>query len=994
MIDEATGQELEVVQPTLDEVQAEQDALAMAEAPAEEVQLDTSAEEASIVGDVARFIGKAVGVTPDVPLKSATPSPKVEGTTAAPKAEAPKAAPTKKEISGLSAWKHKEILAKKPLPPKPKVIGEMVVSKPRQEVSVEIVDAPEVQAGKLFDKVEQGVAPKFAVFNPEKEAANLVESDIDQFNDSVSHQINFNTLENEDDVNAIIASMAESNKANIDFERRGVVGDDQLQLLAKDIGADPKFLEDVMKREAGGAVPPAEYIVAMRQVLNSSATKLKILADKINLPTTSAQDKIDFTHQFDFHRKFQSKFMGVRAEYGRGLRAMGVNVGNESDALMVLGAMEKNIDLDKLARMISNGESAQGINKLVDAHANNFKYSADMLYSTYMSSMLSGLSTQVLNVAGSISNMSINMMERKLAALIPKGKGALDDVQNDEVTAMMIGYTNSFMDAWKAGWKTLKTGEPYKGFGVFGEEFVNTMPSEQFDMGNITGTAADLATKALLFPLKNMMGSGDAFFKVLNERAQLSSLSYRTAKDMVNRGEITPSEFPSTLANLMENPQQVMMAQAESYSKEMAYQETPGKVLTKITSALSGTPGMRWVVPFVKTIGNITRQTLLERTPIGMLSGKIRDDIAAGGSRRQLALAKMGLGTGITAATFMLAENGKITGPMPKDDNEKKAWKAAGIKPFSVVFDNADGTKTYTPYTGLEPFATFFGIAASLADYGRKSQYVDLYDGEDEKHHELVSGLLFAISENTMNKTFAVGMQNFFDATSGNNVGAWERMINGYANTLIPYAGLRRNITKEMDEIKRATGGTLEYIQSQIPGMSDKLPPVRDIFGEEVKHDYTWVRWSPTTSTNDPVNMEILRLREVTHQMAVPNAKDNLGKQRITPEDREKWMTYARRDHIGSDGRTLKERISDTIQEDSYLNLLEVDKVKRIQSIVKTNDMAAMKAMSKDDPELARRLNMKDIVRSAMKLKEFEGMDADAALEQANEEFDATFGGF
>lgn len=730
----------------------------------------------------------------------------------------------------------------------------------------------------------------------------------------------------------------------------------------------------------------------MRQVLNSSATKLKMLADKVTTDM-SPKAKMEFAQQFDFHRKFQSKFMGVRAEYGRGLRAMGIDVGNESDALMVLGAMEKNIDIDKLAGMISNSESAVGINKLVDGYSSNFKYTMDTLYGTYMSSMLSGLSTQILNIAGSISNMSINMLERKLAPLIPKGAGAMDEVANDEVTAMMIGYTSSFMDAWKAGWKTLKTGEPYKGFGVFGEQFADTMPSEQFNMNKITGTAADMAFNALMFPLKNVMGSGDAFFKVLNERAQLSALTYRTAKDMLKRGEITPSEFSAKLSEMMDDPKKVMMVQAEGYSKEMGYQETPGATLSKINSALTGTPGMRWVVPFVKTIGNITRQTLVERTPIGLLSSKIRDDIAAGGARRQLAVTKMGLGTGITAMAMILAENGKITGPMPKDNDEKKAWKAAGIKPFSAVFDNHDGTKTYVPYTGLEPFATFFGIAASLSDYSRKSQYVDLYDGEQEKYNEVVSGLLFAISENTMNKTFAVGMQNFFDATSGNNVAAYTKMIQGYANTLIPYAGLRRNIVKEMDEIKRSTSGVLDYIQSQIPGMSDKLPPVRDIFGEEVKHDYTWVRWSPTTSTNDPVNLELLRLREQTHQMAVPDAKMVLGKQRISPEDREKWFTYARKDYIGSDGRTLKERIADTIQSESYQQLLEVDKVSHIQSIVQKNDMAAMKEMAKEDPELFRRLHMKDIVRSAMKLKEFENMDAESALEQANQEFEDTFGG-
>lgn len=946
--------------------------------------------EAGIVSDVARFIGKATGIATDAPLKQAMPQPQAK--TATPKAEAPKAPQPKKE-TGLSAWANREILSKKPIV-KDKKIGDMVktVNTPKlKPIEPEMTQAQSDQV-KLFDAVERGTSPKFAQFNPQKEAANLVESDIDQFDDTLSHQINFNTLDNEDEVNAVIASMAESNKANIDFERRGVVGDDQIRLLAKDIGADENFIRDVFLREAGGAIPPAEYVVAMRQVLNQSATQLKLLADEVT-KTQSPKTQIEFARQFDFHRKFQSKFMGVRAEYGRGLRAMGIPTQGENDVLMTLGAIEKNMDTMKLAQMINDAESAQGINKMVGGYNDNWKYTADVFYTHYMSSMLSGLSTQILNVAGNTVNMGVNMMERKIASLIPRGKNALDDVQNDEVTAMFIGMQSAFGDAMKAGWKTLKDGEPYKGFGVFGEDFSMPLPSEKYNQDNLLGTMMDLSFKALTFPLRNVMGSADSAFKVLNERSQLSALAYREAKGAVRRGEISPDEFQGKLQEMIESPQMAMMSQSEQYSKEMAYQENPGQILTSWSNAISKTPGMRWITPFVKTLGNITRQTLVERSPAAPLSAKFREDFAAGGSRRQIALAKMGMGIGVTSIAIGMANEGRITGPMPKSNAERKAWKEAGIKPFSVVFKDESGANVYVPYTGLEPFATFFGIAASLSDFERKGEFVDLSDGEQEKYSELVSNFMFAVSENTMNKTFAVGLQNFFDATSGNNVAAFTRMMQGYTNTMIPYAGLRRNLTKDYDEVKRKTSGVFDYVQSQIPILSESLPPVRDSFGEEVTHDYTYIRWMPSVGKNDAVSNEVLSLYEKTHKSAMPNVKDILGGQKISPEDSEKWVTFARRDYTDSSGRTLKERIADTIQSEYYQSLISEDKVKHIQKIVQKNDMAALKQLSKDDKELFMRLHAKEIVRSAQKMIEFEQMDADSALEQANEEYEDLFGG-
>lgn len=989
MIDPTTGQDLQTIEPQIDEAQALQDAEFMAEQPIEEVPLPDE-REAGIVSDVARFIGKSLGITPDVPIRnvspSATPTPKASTATPTPTPEKPKL--TQEQSSGLKAWANKQVLGAKPIV-KEKKIGEMVVTKPK--VATEVTPMPlDANPNKAFDLLERGESPKFATFNPDKEAANLLEADIDQFDDTLSHQINFNTLDNEDDVNAVIASIAESNKANIDFERRGVVGDDQLMKFAQDIGADESFVRDVFMRESGGAIPPAEYIVAMRQVLNQSGTQLKILADKVS-QDLSPKGKIDFARQFDFHRKFQSKFMGVRAEYGRGLRALGVQMQNEDDTMMVLGAMEKDIDISKLAQMISDSETAQGINKMVNAYADNGKYAADFLYTSYMGSMLSGVSTQVLNIGGTLANISINMAERKVASWLPKGEHAADEVMNDEVSAMLIGYTSSFKDALKAGWKTLKTGDPYKGMGAFGEDYSMPLPSEKFALDGVSATAADFALKALSYPIRNVMGSSDAFFKVLNERAQLSALTYREARAMVERGEIAPEQFQATLSELAQSPN--MQAEAEGFAREMAYQETPGKMLQSITGAIQKTPGARWVVPFVKTLGNITRQTLVERTPAAVLQKKFRDDVAAGGARRNLALTKVGLGTGIMAGAFQLADGGKITGPLSNDKAERQAQTEAGIKPFSFVFDNDDGTKTYVPYTGLEPFATLFGISASIADYNKKSSYVDLYDGEEEKYNSMVSDVLVAVSENTLNKTFMVGLQTVMDAVSEGDAKAFQRLMNNYANTMLPYAGLRRNITKDMDDFKRSTNGTLEYIQSQIPTMSEALPPVRDVFGEMVPHDYTYIRWSPSTTTDDVVKTELFRLNTQTKRNAVPKARAVLGKQKITPEDSEKWFTYSRRDHTDSQGRTLKEKIYDTIHSEEYQDLIEDDKVDLIANITKQHDMSALKQLSQDDEELFMRLHAKDIVKKARVKIEKEGMAIEDAIEESKGEYQDIFGG-
>lgn len=885
-----------------------------------------------------------------------------------------------KGASDFSAWANRHILSIKPQEAPLKTPQELLT--PIKQVE----ETAEQSAVRLFDSVEKQQAPVFNRFNRKKEALGLVDSDVNEFDSAMPYQINFDTIRDEEEVRGVIAYMAEANKGSIQEMRRGVVSDEQLYKLADDLNADPKMIQDVLARQAGGAIPPAEYIVAIRQTLDQSAVKLKELANTY-LESQSPTDKLSFSKQFDFHRKFQASFMGIRAEYGRGLRAMGIPYDAQSrDILETMGAMEANLDVDTLARTISTAKSTKGINQQVDGYSSAWQYGADVFYTNYVSSMLSGLSTQVLNIGGNIANISANLMERKIASWMPKGKNALDEVQNDELTATLIGYRSSFFDAWKSAWHTLKTGEMYKGMDATGNQVDTPLPSEYFKLSGATGSIMDFTFNALRFPIRNVMGGTDAFFKTISERGELASLAYRQAKGELDNGTIQGDYFTTRLQELMTTPTEELKSKSTMFAREMAFQENPGEQMQKILNAVNTTPGLKYFVPFARTMSNMFSQTMVERTPLAPLSKKFREDIQAGGARRQLAESKLGMGLGITTLALGLAENDMITPPLPKDKATRDLWKSSGIKPNSFVFTQEDGSKVYVPHTGLEPFSSFFNVVASLHDYNKKMEFFDFSEGEMERYNDVVGGLLFAVSENTLNKTFAVGLQGIFDAVN-NGANSFERLAGMTANSMIPYSGLRRNITKELDEYKRSTDGIMEYIQAQIPMMSDELPPILDIFGEEVKHDYTWLRWTPSYETKDAVRKELESIHEATRRMAGSEFRDTFGQLLVKPKDRVEWQKFARKEFTDSQGRNLHGILSDIIQDEGYKQLTSIEKLDLISSTIRRVDMAALQTLSKENPELYLKLHNKDIVKRAFYNLEKEGMTREDAYNMAKEEF-------
>ncbi len=85
-------------------------------------------------------------------------------------------------------------------------------------------------------------------------------------------------------------------------------------------------------------------------------------------------------------------------------------------------------------------------------------------------------------------------------------------------------------------------------------------------------------------------------------------------------------------------------------------------------------------MPFIRTPTNILKFAI-ERSPAAPLLKEWRADMQAGGARRDLAAAKVMLGTGLGLYITKLAASGIITGNGPEDENAKAVMRANGGGP-------------------------------------------------------------------------------------------------------------------------------------------------------------------------------------------------------------------------------------------------------------------------------------------------------------------------
>lgn len=623
--------------------------------------------------------------------------------------------------------------------------------------------------------------------------------------------------------------IADNVAGGFDAARRGQISHAETQALARDLGMTA---DDLLARRSGQALN-AEEAYAARAILDKSGKELVAMARRIRSAGDAPGDELlaTFRKALVRHTAIQEQVAGATAEAGRALSAFRM----AADSRDVPGRV--------LSELVNAGGGAgrlkDAANAIVDleadpANLNRFIEKAskprfrDKLVELWINSLLSGPQTHVVNMLSNTLTSIAQIPEHAAAAGIGAvrrvaSRDAVDRVTGTEVGSRMVGMLQGAKEGAREFARALRTGE------------ASDLVSKVEDQGQ--KAISGLKGEVIRIPTR-LLTAEDELFKGMARRMELTGLAIRKA----NAEGLTGDAFRARSAELLANPTDDMIESAMDYGRYVTFQRPLGEIAGPISRATQDAPILKLILPFVRTPTNLFKFGI-ERSPAAPLLKEWRRDFAAGGAKRDLAIARAMVGSGFGAAFAEMAANGLITGSPPSDQNRLRQLRASGWQEYSVKLGD-----TYYSYKRLDPFALTIGAAADMATLG---------DGMTDAEREEGAGLIVAsILGNLSNKTWLSGVSDLMEALSDpERNGA--TFVKRLAGSLTVPTGVSQ-LARWLDPTMREAPDTQSYIQSRIPGLSDGLLPKRDIWGAEIVSqggvgpDLISPIWK-SKETNDPV---------------------------------------------------------------------------------------------------------------------------------------------
>lgn len=619
-----------------------------------------------------------------------------------------------------------------------------------------------------------------------------------------------------------------------DAARRGVVSHAETEALASELNMTA---DDLLKRRQGQALN-AEQALAARSILAKSADELVALAGKAE--GGSDADLAAFRTAWIRHVAIQEQVSGITAEAGRTLSQFRMMAKSKLPvgrihALQIEGAGGRD-NLEEAARLILDAQGTPGgLNQ--SARLALKPGLKDKLVELYYNSLLSGPATHAVNITSNAMTAGLQLPEHLVAAGIGRLRTAFrtrtadaDRVLMSEVGARATGLLQGAVDGLKAFAHTAVTGDV--------PDYVTKVEAASHEA--ISG----LKGKILRTPTR-MLSAEDELFKAIARKMELSGLAVRRARGEGHRGPA----LRARIAELNAKPTDEMVERSMDYARYLTFQKPLGKLGTLMTTATQHAPALKLIVPFVRTPTNILKFAA-ERSPAAPILKDWRADIAAGGARRDIAVARMAMGTGLGLLATKWADEGSITGGGPADKQARALMLADGWQPYSLRIGD-----TYYSYQRLDPLASTLGVAADLVETSEH-----MTETQRERSTMLVTA---AIIKNLSNKVWLSGITNIAQAIDDP-----ERYAGGFLAQMgggIAVPAVVAQTARVTDPVMREARGPIDRVKSRIPGLSMTLPPKRDVWGEVITSEGgvgpdIVSPFRISTAQNDPVAAELLRL--------------------------------------------------------------------------------------------------------------------------------------
>ena len=641
--------------------------------------------------------------------------------------------------------------------------------------------------------------------------------------------INLNKISGSDDIAKSLKAIADQSGGQIDEARRGIVTDDQLTQLADELDLT---VPELLSRKKGQAFN-AEEMIASRKLLNASAVDL---INKAKLASVGSDaEKVALMDGITAHKEIQAHVSGAIAESGRALKSLRMVVGMPSDAakarmirdIVELHGGSKNVE--KMARRISELDGVKDVSSVINKSLT--RKLGDAVYETWVNGLLSGPQTHMVNMISGGAAIAGKNVERAGAEFINVLRKDPDGVQRGETWAMMQGMVSGFMDAARETKKTFISGKPSDISTKLDLPVNKAISAEEFGLTGPVGKAVDIMGEIVRIPGRFLI-SEDEFVKGVNYRMETHALAVRQA--------VSENLGQKELKELINNPPDAIKLKALNEARVNTFTAPLEGAGESLNSFVKGVPGLKIIAPFIRTNINLVEFAASRNPILAPLTTGFRTAMKNGGAEKDIALAKIGFGGMMMATSGYFAFTGNITGSGPKNPAANKIWKQAGNLPYSAKVG-----ETSFSYDRLDPFGALIGMAA---DFSELANYVDEARESDLESLAITAAAL--VGDNLTPEFLTENMATFIDVINGDER-VVRNFITGFGRTAVPFSSMLRTIRKEVDPGRRDTSPAQEgfvkntsiweeafnKLKDTIPGMSDKLPPVRNLFGEAIHYN-------------------------------------------------------------------------------------------------------------------------------------------------------------
>jgi hypothetical protein len=791
---------------------------------------------------------------------------------------------------------------------------------------------------------------------------------------------NLDRIDTPEDVKQLVDGFSSVFEKEHTAAKHGVQSFDQTKELAEELGSGTETLKQMFQ----GTDNLAARVLAHRALLTASAEKVSSLA---KLAMTGDADAIlALRKHVALHASIQAQMKGVQTEIARALgqfritaKSVDLAVNERNELIEAMGGHRSNVEF---AQKLADISDPKKLNAVVRGTA--MARTKDALFEGWINGLLSGPATHVVNMVGNSLTAVNSVAERLTASMV--GKVLLtgpDAIPMGEATAQLFGMTEGLMDAVRITDEGLQAirrgaGQVVKGdlkgaretiasneaeFGGMWQAAGKDMPqldsaafaTKELRGDSITAQNFDLDPNSMLGAFADGLGAlvrlpgralttSDELFKTIHYRGELKAQAYRMARAEGLEGD----ELFKRIGALVEDPTPALRAQAMNAAREGTFTTPLGSKGASLQNLVQNVPGARYLMPFVRTPINLMKFVGVRTPGLNMLAESVRTEFKAGGVRRDIMVAKTMMGGSLYALGGMLAANGVITGGGEKDQS---AERLGGIQPYSVKF----GDKYYA-INRFDPFGAFFGIAADMSD-------ISGHIGSDESDN-LAAMATLAISRNLVSKSYLSGLVEFLDTVNSGSEQKWERFVQRQASTFIPFSAGSNAVRREVDPEVKEIWSVIDAVKAKIPGFSKDVPPLVNIFGEDVHYkgglgpDIASPIYTSEKST-EPAAAEIARLnldlRNPPRTIAGGSGAPGID---LSPQQYHRYMKLIGGGDKGTNG--FKADVTKLVQSEAYKRLPEdPDNTKYVEAkemniklLFEAHKKRALAQLIQGDPQL------------------------------------------